>query len=156
MDLKTYKIIDQQNRRRVQRALEIYYETGRSKSEVLAKHKPPYKFLKIGINYPREVIVERISLRLKERLEKEDMIGEVKRLHRQGLSWKRLESFGLEYKWLAWYLQKKVGYEEMEEGIKKESVNFTKRQMTWFKRDKEIVWLNSYSKAEKAARKFLR
>ena len=156
IDPATYKVIDRQNRRRVQRAVEIYFQTGRPKSQVVNKDKPPYTFLKIGINYPREVLARRIDKRLAQRLEKEDMIGEVRRLHKNGVSWKRLESFGLEYKWLARYLQKKVDYQKYVASLAKEIKDFEKRQMTWFKRDKEIVWENNYYKIEKMVRIFLK
>ncbi|MFA5358373.1 MAG: tRNA (adenosine(37)-N6)-dimethylallyltransferase MiaA [Patescibacteria group bacterium] len=155
IDPKTYKIIDKKNRRRVQRALEIFYETGKTKSEVEGKNKPPYDFLKIGLIYPREVIFRRIDKRLEDRLEKENMIGEVRRLHKNGVSWKRLEAFGLEYKWLARYLQKKVGYQEMVAGLAQEIKNFSKRQIIWFKRDKDIIWTNDYDKIKKTVSEFL-
>ena len=156
LDPETYEIIDQKNQRRVQRALEIYYQTGLPKSQVLRKKKPPYQFLKIGINWPLEVLAKRIDQRLVERLEKEGMIKEVKRLHQQGVSWQRLEEFGLEYKWVSWYLQKKVNYDEMVKGLSQEIKKFAKRQMTWFKRDQEIKWLRNYGKIEGVVRDFLK
>ncbi|MFA6533837.1 MAG: tRNA (adenosine(37)-N6)-dimethylallyltransferase MiaA [Patescibacteria group bacterium] len=156
VDLVTYKIIDRQNRRRVQRAMEIYYETGRPKSAGLKKQKPPYQFLKIGINYQREVLAGRIERRLKERLEKEGLVAEVKRLHRQGLSWRRLESFGLEYAWVSQYLQGKIDYETMFISLNKAIRDFSKRQMTWFKRDRAVVWEADYGKIEKRVGNFLK
>lgn len=155
VDPKTFKIIDQKNRRRVQRAMEIYLVTGKTKFELDKKVKPPYQFLKIGLNYPADVLKQRISKRLIERLEHEDMVGEVKRLHRQGLSWRRLEGFGLEYDWLARYCQKKISYDEMVVGLQKAIVDFTRRQWTWFKRDKKIIWENRYVAIEKRVKKFL-
>jgi len=76
IDPRTYKVIDKNNRRRVQRALEIYYQTGKTKSEQLKKQKPPYGFLLLGITLPREILNRRIEERLKHRLEKEGMIEE--------------------------------------------------------------------------------
>jgi tRNA dimethylallyltransferase len=142
IDPKTYQIIDQKNRRRVQRALEIYYETGIPKSEQPRNQKPPYDFFQIGLNFPKEVLRRRITQRLTDRLEKEGMINEVRRLHRQGVSWRRLEEFGLEYRYVALYLQKKINHKQMVEQLNKAINDFAKRQMTWFKRDKSIRWLS--------------
>ena len=119
-----------------------------------------YEFLLIGLTWPKEVLQERIYKRLIERLEKEDMIDEVERLHKQGVSWKRLESFGLEYKYVSWYLQKKLTYEEMVEKLNIAIRQFAKRQMTWFRRwekhGKKIYWVKDRGEAERLVRKFLK
>jgi tRNA dimethylallyltransferase len=156
IDLETYKVVDRKNRRRVQRALEIYYETGQPKSAVIKKQKPPYRFLKIGITYPKETIAQKIEARLSQRLEKEGMVEEVERLHREGLSWRKLENFGLEYRWISRYLQDKINYTTMLKHLSQDTKNFAKRQMTWFKRDKEIMWENNYDKIEKLVAEFLK
>ena len=97
------------------------------------------------------------------------MIAEVKKLKNppagKGLSWKRLEEFGLEYRFVAQYLQKKLNYQEMIEKIQKESEHFAKRQMTWFsakggsasggKRDKQIHWIKNSKEAEKLVKNLL-
>ena len=155
IDFETYKIIDRKNRRRVQRALEIYYLTGQSKSTQLKKEKPPYEFFLLGLTFPKDILSKRIEKRLKQRLEKEGLIDEVRKLRRQGVSWKRLDEFGLEYRFIATYLQKKISYEEMVEQLKKAIVNFVKRQMTWFKRDKKIKWLKHQSAAKNLVSRFL-
>ena len=82
------------------------------------------------------------------------MVAEVKKLHQGGISWKRLEEFGLEYRFIAQYLQKKLSYDEMLQLVQKESEHFAKRQETWFKRDKRINWIKNYQEAEKLVRKF--
>ena len=155
IDLETYNIIDKNNKRRVQRALEIYYQTGKKKSVQQIKIKPPYKFLILGLIWPKEILRQRIAERLVERLEKEGMLEEVKKLHKQGVSWRRLEAFGLEYRWLSWYLQKKISYSEMFVGLSQAINNFAKRQLTWFKRDKKIIWLKKSRQAKARARIFL-
>ncbi len=83
------------------------------------------------------------------------MIVEVEKLRKSGVSWKRLEEFGLEYRYIALYLQNKLNYEEMIEKLQKEIEHYAKRQMTWFKRDKRIKWIENYKKAEKIVRKFI-
>ena len=156
IDPKTYKIIDKKNRRRVQRALEIYYQTGRPKSAQLVKEKPAYNFLLLGLTFPREELKKRTLQRLKTRFDKENMVEEVARLHKKGLSWKKLDSFGLEYRWIARYLQNKISYEEMFDQLSRATFNFAKRQMTWFKRDQDINWIKDHKQAEQLVKKFIK
>jgi phenylalanyl-tRNA synthetase beta chain len=73
---------------------------------------------------------------------KKGMVNEAKKLHASGLSFKRMRELGLEYRALADYLQNKITKEELIETIKKENWAYAKRQITWFKRDKNIRWIN--------------
>ncbi len=155
IDPKTYKVIDKNNRRRVMRALEIYYQTGKTKSSQLNKQKPPYDFLLLGVTFQRPKLNKRIDQRLILRLEKEGLVSEVKKLHRQGVSWKRLEAFGLEYRYIALYLQGKIDYQTMVFELKKAIHQFAKRQMTWFKRDKNIIWVSAKDNPSALVKKFL-
>ncbi|HWQ60479.1 MAG TPA: tRNA (adenosine(37)-N6)-dimethylallyltransferase MiaA [Candidatus Fimivivens sp.] len=129
--------IDRHNKVRLIRALEIIATLGKvpdnsHKSQVESHKSDDFRF--IGIDLPKDVLHERIEKRLKKRLEK-GMIDEVKRLHEQeGLSWKRLEGFGLEYRWCARFLQGMITREEMEAGIMKDSLYYAKRQMTFLRR----------------------
>ena len=86
VDPATYMVVDKKNRRRVQRALEIYYLTGRSKSEQAGKQKPAYRFLLLGLTLPKPALYRRIQGRLQQRLD-QGLVEEVERLHRQGGSW---------------------------------------------------------------------
>ena len=70
------------------------------------------------------------------------MLEEVKRLHRRGLSWKRMEELGLEYRYLARYLQGKITREDMTTKLETEIWRYAKRQMTWFRRNKKIYWFS--------------
>ena len=155
IDPETYEVIDKKNRRRVQRALEIYYETGVPKSKQQKKQKPPYDFLQIGATFSKDVLHKRIEKRLKHRIFNEGMVEEVKRLKKSGVSWKRLDEFGLEYRWVAKYLQGKINKEELLEELSRAIKNFAKRQITWFKRDKRVVWENNFKKTEGLVRIFL-
>lgn len=83
------------------------------------------------------------------------MIKEVENLNKSGVSWKQLEEFGLEYKWIAKYLQGKITKKEMVENLQKDIEKFAKRQMTWFKRDKKIKWVENYSEAKNIIKTFL-
>ena len=150
---------ERKNKRRLIRYIEI---CGKA-TECLARHSVAganYDFLLIGLTWPREVLRERIYKRLIERLEKEDMIGEVERLHKQGVTWKRLESFGLEYKYIALYLRKKLSYKEMVEKLNIAIRQFAKRQMTWFRRwerqGSKIYWVKDRGEAERLVKKFLK
>ena len=84
------------------------------------------------------------------------MIAEVKKLKKSGLSWKRLEEFGLEYRLVARFLQKKLNYQEMLKKLQKDIEHFAKRQMTWFKKEKRIQWIKNQKETEKLIEKFLK
>jgi len=84
------------------------------------------------------------------------LIAEVKRLKKSGLSWKKIEEFGIHYRVLSQYLQKKLNYEEMIENSLKELYDYSRRQMTWFKRDKRIHWVKNQKEAEKLVKDFLK
>ena len=82
--------------------------------------------------------MERIHIRLCARLE--PLIREGKKLHAQGLTYKRMHELGLEYRYVALYLQDKISKKEMLEKLYTEIRRYAKRQMTWFKRNKKIKW----------------
>ncbi len=152
-DPRRAKTIDKYNKRRLIRALEIIEKT--EKPVPLPKKKEPdFDVLKIGIKKTKKELKKLIKKRLKIRL-KQGMVEEVKTLKKQGLSWERLEGFGLEYRYTARYLRGKLTREEMIEKIQKESEHFAKRQMTWFKKDKEINWIKSHKEAKNLVEKFL-
>ncbi len=75
------------------------------------------------------------------------MIKEAEKLHENGLSWKRMNELGLEYRYLASYLQNKITKEEMVTKLNTEIWHYARRQMTWFKRDRRIKWLDGNKKA---------
>jgi len=154
VDYKTYKIIDQKNRRRVQRAVEIYYETGKAKSDQNKQDKPPYDILIIGIKFPLSKIYKKIDSRLEARID-DGMVREVKKLRKAGVSWKRLDDFGLEYRWVSRYLRGLVGYNEAIDSLKNAIHHFAKRQLTWFKRNEDIIWVDKISDANREINKFL-
>ena len=151
LDPKRAKTIEKENSRRLIRAIEIARKIGQVPA--LKKKPLPYPVLMLGIIKEKKGLSSLIKKRLLKRL-KRGMIAEVKRLKNSGLSWKRLEEFGLEYRWVARYLQKKISYQEMLEKLQKDIEHFAKRQMTWFKRDKRIHWIKNYQEAEKLTKKF--
>ncbi len=103
----------------------------------------------------REELKKLRGKRLQKRL-KQGMINEVKKLKKSGISWKRLEEFGLEYRYIALYLQGEMDYGEMTAKLQKEIEHFAKRQMTWFKRNKRIYWVKNHKRADKLIQKFLK
>ena len=138
MDITHSAVIDTSNRRRLIRAIEIINTLG-----VLPSVEPipsPYDWLTIGIEVPADILAERTHRRILERLD-QGMIEEVEVLHKQGVSWERLDSFGLEYRYIARYLQKTITKETMIEELSTKTRQFVKRQRTWLKRDKSIIWL---------------
>ena len=90
----------------------------------------------------KQQTLKKINNRLLKRMEV-GMMKEMQKLHRQGLSWKRMEELGLEYRYFALYLQKKLTKEKMLEKLSSEIYKYAKRQITWFKRDKEIKWFDA-------------
>ncbi len=146
------KNIDKGNKRRLIRALEIIEKTKKPVPEI--KKNPPYSPLYLGIKTDQNKLNEKIKKRLEKRL-KMGMIEETKKIKNSGVSWKRIEGFGLEYKWTALYLQNKITYEEMKQGILTDTQRLVKKQMQWWKRDKRIKWIKNYREAETLTKKFL-
>lgn len=157
--------IDKNNPHRLMRALEIVLTTGQPIPE--QTNQSYYKNLRVlwlGLNPDMKVLEKNIAKRLKARL-KIGMLKEVKNLHSpikkpsvkytRGLSWKKLESFGLEYKYCALYLENKISEQELEQSIQIASRQYAKRQLTWWKRNKEIVWTTTEPKALALAKKLL-
>jgi len=154
LDIRRWKEIDRNNPRRLVRAIEIATELGKV-PEFKSRLNLDYEALQIGLNPGPEILRARIHTRLLKRL-RVGMLAEVKRLHTQGVSWKRLESFGLEYRHLAYFLQGKMDKVEMVKKLECEINQYAKRQMTWFKRDSRIHWFPSLEKALKSTDKLIR
>lgn len=155
MDPARAMIIDAKNPRRLVRAIEIATELGSVPARAPATER--YDTLYIGLTLPREELSIRITARLLARM-KRGMVAEAKRLHDQGLSWKRMESLGLEYRFLAQFLQNKISKEELLRDLETAIRQYSKRQMVWFKRNKKIKWFapNETSKILKLVVKFLK
>jgi len=109
------------------------------------KYFPKINSLVLGVNMNRDEIKKRITERLKKRLD-EGMVDEVKRLLESGITFERLASFGLEYKFISMHLQGKLNFDEMFKKLNTAIHQFAKRQMTWFRKMEregvKIEWLN--------------
>lgn len=118
-----------------------------------------YDFLLLGFDIPKEVLYPRILKRLEDRLADGVLVDEVKRLRREGLSWERLEGFGLEYRYVALYLQDKMEYEDMVTKLFTAICQFAKKQKTWYRRwekqGKKIHWIKDLAEAEELIKKFI-
>jgi tRNA dimethylallyltransferase len=152
LDPRRAENIDAKNPRRLIRALEIIVSTG--KPVPVSNAETKYDVLWLGITHDKIILDKRIDKRLDGWL-KSGMIKEVTNLHANGLSWKRLEEFGLEYKFVAQFLQRKLSIFEMRTLTATAIKQYAKRQMTWFKRNKNIHWIKSKQEALSQAKNFL-
>jgi len=152
-DPEKAKTIDAKNRVRLVRAIEIARVLGK-----VPKTKPQkiYDVLWIGVSLSKKELDENIHTRLYSRMNS-GMLEEAIHLHRSGLSYERMEELGLEYRYMARHLQGKISKEEMLLQLESEIKKYAKRQMTWFKRNREIHWLapNNLPTMLKLSRRFL-
>jgi len=147
---EVHNTTDTIERPRVIRALEI--AKFNEENEDLIKDFPAINFKVFGINFEREIIRKRITQRLKHRLEKEEMIEEVKSLLDQGVTPERLKFYGLEYKIITQYLLNEFSYNDMFQKLNSAIHQFAKRQSTWYRRMEkngfEIDWIDGSREME--------
>jgi len=153
LDPKRAKTIEKENPRRLIRAIEICKKIG--KVPPLKFNPLPYPVLMIGIKRTEKELMERIRKRFFEWL-KRGLILEVINLRKMGVSFKRIEEFGMHYREIARYLQGKISEKEMIENSIKEIQDYAKKQLNWFKKDKRVKWINNYKEAEKLVRDYLK
>ncbi|MBI4123228.1 MAG: tRNA (adenosine(37)-N6)-dimethylallyltransferase MiaA [Parcubacteria group bacterium] len=144
--------IDPRNKRRVIRAIEIVKKTKRPVPS-LTKSPLPYPILFLGIN--QKNLKRRIAKRL-DIMIRRNLLGEVKKLRAQGLSWKRIDELGFEYRFAAAFLRKELSKDEMKRNIQKATEDFARRQMLWFKKDRRVRWIKNYKQAESLTKTFLK
>ena len=154
IDPSRAKHIDAKNSVRLIRAIEIALTLGKVPS---IKKVTKYNPLWIGLEVPLPILHQRISLRLTKRM-RVGMISEVKHLRVGGVSAKRMEAFGLEYRFISRYLNKEVSKAQMLEELETAIKQYAKRQYTWFRRDKRIHWIEykDQAKALSLAQDFLK
>lgn len=130
--------IDKRNHRYLIRALEINLITGKKKLDL--KGESPYNTLKIGIIWPRLILYQKIDDRVDAQI-KTGLIEETRMLlQKYDENNPALSSLG--YRQIAKHLKGEITLDQAKELLKKETRNYAKRQLTWFRRDKEIIWLN--------------
>lgn len=170
MDPERALEIDAKNPRRLVRAIEIAEALGKVPK---IKKRKKYDALLIGLDMPDEKLKEKITIRLFARIGEwkggvfgkagigGGMIGEARKLRKNGLSLKRMEELGLEYRFLAKFLKGEMTRDEMADRLKTEIWRYAKRQRTWFKKNKDIISFDisnemSAKKIEKAVSSFLK
>ncbi len=163
LDPDVKKFIDPKNHRRVIRALEVIIKTGEKFSELRKKNNSKYKSLILGINLPREELYNRVNKRV-EKMIKLGLINEVKKIAKK-YSWSHSAMSGIGYRQFKDYLKGKEALDQAINSLKRDTRHYAKRQITWFKRNKDIIWLNFdgekkdfprlYKKAEEICKKFI-
>lgn len=143
VDPESADAIHMNNVKRVIRALEYFEHTGEKISEHNkreAAKESPYQFLYFVLNRERSVLYDRIDKRVDIMME-QGLVDEVKKLLKMGYTRELVSMQGLGYKEIAAYLEGEYSYEEAVEIIKRDTRHFAKRQLTWFRREKEVTFL---------------
>lgn len=143
IDEKAMQTISKNDKKRIMRVLEIYHQTGKTKTQLESESRltpPPYEYIVFAINMEREKLYERINKRVDIMID-QGLIEEVEALT------KKYEEFptamqGLGYKEVVSYLKKEITKEEMIEKLKMETRRYAKRQLTWFRKDENIKWID--------------
>jgi len=152
LDPTRAETIEQKNKRRLVRALEIIYLNGEVKP--LIKKPINADILILSTKKEKEALKELIKSRLDRRLN-ENMIQEVANLKKQGIPSQRLEDLGLEYRYINQYLDKKISYTEMYDILSKKIVDFSKRQITWFKTFPNVRYIQNQEEATKLTKDWI-
>lgn len=146
IDPKSAREIPAGNVKRVIRALEFYELSGKPISEHNEEQKAkgsPYNFAYFVLNDHRKLLYERIENRIDEMLE-EGLVAEVEVLKNRGFQRNMVSMQGLGYKEILDYLDGKLSLEEAVYILKRDTRHFAKRQLTWFRREPEVCWVNKY------------
>ncbi|MBS5935051.1 MAG: tRNA (adenosine(37)-N6)-dimethylallyltransferase MiaA [Clostridiales bacterium] len=144
VDEEATKTIHQNNVKRVIRALEYYHQTGKKISEHNEEQKQkesPYNFAYFVLNHDRSILYDRIDKRIDNMME-QGLLDEVTSLFEKGYSKELVSMQGLGYKELLAYLEGECTLEEAVYVLKRDTRHFAKRQLTWFKREREVIWLD--------------
>lgn len=144
VDPESADAIHANNIKRVIRALEFYRQTGKKISEHNERERQkesPYNFLYYVVNRERSLLYERIDRRVDTMLQ-DGLLAEVEALRHMGCTKDMVSMQGLGYKEILAYLDKGISLDEAVSIIKRDTRHFAKRQLTWFKRERDVRWLN--------------
>ena len=144
VDPKSAKEIHENNVKRVIRALEFYHQNGSpisAHNEEQQERVSPYNLAYFVLNAPRELLYQRIDKRVDEMLEN-GLVQEVKTLKSMGYHRGMVSMQGLGYKEILAYLDGEISLEEAERILKRDTRHFAKRQLTWFRREKNTIWID--------------
>ena len=147
MDIASADSIHKNNKKRIIRAIEFFLinnEPISSHNEVQRKKNSPYDYRFFVLNPPRDILYERINKRVDIMVEN-GLVGEVKKLREMGLSMENISMQGIGYKEILEYLDGEVSLESAIENIKQNTRHMAKRQVTWFKREKDVIYVDPFS-----------
>lgn len=149
IDPEAIEKISQNDKKRILRVLELYHQTGKTKTELEkdSRKEPEYDYKLFAIDMDREVLYDRINRRVDIML-KNGLVNEVEDIYKK---YKQFPTSmqGLGYKEVVEYLDNKCSYDEMVEKIKTESRRYAKRQLTWFRKYEKLTWINGLEDIEK-------
>lgn len=143
VDPKAAEEIHANNIKRVIRALEFYHQTGQKISEHNERERQkesPYQFCYFVLNDRRECLYERIDQRVDQMI-RNGLVQEVQTLKERGCTKQMVSMQGLGYKEIFSYLEGDCSLEEAVYIIKRDTRHFAKRQLTWFKRERDVIWV---------------
>ena len=149
IDKQEVQKISSNDQKRILRILEIYHATGKNKTQQEAesrKNEVKYDYKVFAINMDREILYNRINKRVDIMMEN-GLIDEVKQIKKKYNKFPTAMQ-GLGYKEVVEYLENKISKDEMVEKIKQESRRYAKRQLTWFRKNKENIWLDGMTSIE--------
>lgn len=145
--------ITPQNRRYIIRALEVIRATGKSFSALQGRGAARYDALQLGVTRDKAVLLRRIDLRAEEMMRK-GLLEEARRLGKR-YGWGHPVLSALGHRQLGRFLRGEGTLEEAIEQVKRDTRRYAKRQMTWFRRDKRILWVRTPHQAERVVKTFL-
>ncbi len=147
IDIVSAQNIHKNNKKRIIRAIEYFLmnnEPISSHNEVQREKKSPYDYRFFVLNPPRDILYERINKRVDIMVEN-GLVDEVKKLREMGLSTANISMQGIGYKEIIEYLDGEVSLETAIENIKQNTRHMAKRQVTWFKREKDVIYVDPFS-----------
>ena len=147
MDMASADSIHKNNKKRIIRAIEFFLINNApisSHNEVQRKKNSPYDYRFFVLNPPRDILYERINKRVDIMVEN-GLVDEVKKLREMGLSMENISMQGIGYKEILEYLDGEVSLESAIENIKQNTRHMAKRQVTWFKREKDVIYVDPFS-----------
>jgi tRNA dimethylallyltransferase len=155
LDPLTAEHIDGNNIRRVMRALEVVILSGRSFYQERKKEDSLFCTLQIGVNISRDNLDRNIHTRVDQQVN-EGLVEEVEGLMKQKYGWHLPSMNGIGYKQIGAYLRGELDITAAVELVKRDTRHYARRQLTWFRRDKRIVWMDDFLKIEAEVARFLK
>jgi tRNA dimethylallyltransferase len=152
LDPDAKNMVDKNNKRRIIRALEVCIQTGHPFTKQREKNKIPENILYLAIDINREKLYQKINKRVDEMM-KAGFLDEVKNLYKKYNLSTAMQTTG--YKQLIQYIDGKISLEEAVEKTKQSHRNYAKRQLTWLRRNKDVIWIKDKKEAEEKIKDFL-